>query len=358
MATIKFNKLHGDSSWKQVLEKEDWNRAIFFGNYLDGSHHTNEELAQNLSDIIDAARRDSRMILLLGEHDRQYVGGPKVPGYREDGHELFEKVLMSGHDVFLRSLLSGILDDDSQMSEGFYYLNDEPRPLREETTAVQKKEDKEYEYEIVDGRKIGIYSSYGSNIDQSVIDSQARVFQTFDRKINQVSWDGRHPAFLDHITRTEEVDFFVFFDIDAVPLRPDFLEEMIERAGEDSILGAEQVSVHISDHLFAASFAFCISRKLYERMGRPSFEITDRSDCAQELTHLAQEMGIRVDLIKFSECKKEHYYWKLPDGRKYGYGSRYEDLIYHNFESRHSAFRNFFLEECKEITKTFRSFPV
>lgn len=358
MATIKFNRLHGDSSWKQALEKEEWDRAIFYGNYLDGSHHTNEELAQNLSDIIDTARRDSRMILLLGEHDRQYVGGPRVPGYREDGHELFEKVLMSGHDVFLRSLLSEILDDDSQMSEGFYYLDDEPRPLRAEPRVSQRKpENKKYEYETINGKKVGIYSSYGSNIDQSVIDAQAKVFEAFGRKVNQIKWEGRHPAFLDYIVQTEEVDFFMFFDIDAIPLRADFLEEMICRA-EGGLVGAEQISVHISDHVFAASFAFCISRESYEKLGRPSFEITPRSDCAQEITHIAQEMGVKVDLIKFSKCIKEHYYWKLLDGRKYGYGSFYEDLIFHNFEARHSLFLDFFLDKCDEITKTFRTFPV
>lgn len=352
---IVFPRIHGRSDWSKI-DFSDEDLIIFAGNFFDSSHHTNEEIVENFENLVRWAEEDPRVVLLSGPHDWQYLDRKKeIPGFREDGYYLFHQSLLKAdlrenwieEDIFCDHQTLRIGSEEIFLEEGFYYIDGEALPLVRPPKISQVTKMELFCYEEFEGQKIGIYSCYGPNIDQSVIDAQAAVFEKFGRKINQVRWDGRHPAFLDHITKTEEPDFFVFFDIDAIPLRKDFLEEMVRRAGKDGILGGEQVSVHISDHVFAASFAFCISRDLYREMGSPSFEITHRSDCAQELTHLAQERGIRVDLLKFSHCLKEHYYWKLPDGRKYGYGSFYEDLVFHNFESRAGSFISLFLNEVK-----------
>ena len=88
-------------------------------------------------------------------------------------------------------------------------------------------------------------------------------------------------------------------------------------------------------------------------MGRPRFDPTYRSDDTQELTHLAWEQGIEVDFIKFTDCKIPNYYWKFKDGRQYGFGSFYEDLVYHNFQARWDKFTVLFYEECEKIVKKY-----
>jgi hypothetical protein len=355
MRTVTFPKLHGREEWKNVYLKED-DFIIFAGNYFDSSHHTNEELVKNFLEIVEFCRSRKNVIALLGPHDLQYWNARmRIPGFREDGFYDFQKAISDNLDLFKLEHVEGGIKythksiGEIKIVEGNYYIDGEEYPLVEPIKVEQRPyEEKPFEYNYIDGYKIGIYTPYMENIEQSVIDSQRAVFELFGLKINQILWKGRHAEFSNFVA-SDDVDFFILFDIDAIPLRPDFLEIMIKRAGKHSIVGAEQVSIHISDHAFAAPSCFIMSKDLYEKMGRPSFEITDRSDDTQELTYLAQESGINVDLIKFSHCEKEHYYWRFSDGRKYGYGSTYEDLAYHNFESRYGVFKQYFLDKCRSV---------
>ena len=362
--SIIFNKIHGDNSWKKISLSE-YDLIIFAGNYFDSKHHTNQELIDNFKDILELVRTNSNVHLLLGRHDLQYLDfGLRIGGFREDGADDFNKILSDNIDVFKVTYEDQFIEIDQDfikcrdisilLEEGYYYDNFEKKLLVKEAQIFQKEiEKKPFEYNYVKGYKVGIYTPYMKNLDQSVIDAQRSVFDVFDFKINQVYWEGRHAEFSNFIARNEDVDFFILFDIDAIPLRPDFLELVIEMAGKDKIVGAEQVTIHISDDAFAAPSCFIMSKDLYERMNQPDFEITDRSDDTQELTYLAQEMGIEVRLLKFTHCEKEHYYWRFKDGRKYGYGSYYEDLAYHNFESRMGAYIHLFLNKCKEIVKKY-----
>ena len=68
-------------------------------------------------------------------------------------------------------------------------------------------------------------------------------------------------------------------------------------------------------------------------MGRPSFDQTHRSDCAAELTYFAIDKGFEVKLMYPSSV--EVPMWDLEDGVKFGYGTTYENNIYHSFESQY-----------------------
>ena len=371
--TIVFPKNHGVTGWKHIVKKERPDRVIFTGNYFDSSNLMNEELVDNFLDIIKYANESKKVVLLIGRHDLQYLDTRlKIPGFREDGAQMFHEVIDANLHLFVQeyveddliyrqdSIVSDIDSSLIQLIGGYYYINGVPKLLLEadgKPLIYQNQPQRPMEYNIVNGFKVGIYSGYMSNTLQSVLDAQRSVFDTFNIKLNQVLWTKSYllGQFLNHIVDTEDVDFFVFFDIDSIPLKPNILEILIKMAGKNKIVGSEQVSVHVKgyeDHVFAAPSCFCISNELYNRMGRTRFDFTDRGDNTQELTHAAQEQGIDVIFLRYSHCEKPNYYWKLPNGKTYGYGSTYEDMVYHNFESRFSKV-DYFIDKCKEIVEKY-----
>lgn len=221
----------------------------------------------------------------------------------------------------------------------------------------------EYNYLVKDGKtlKIGVYTTYFPNLDPRFIEYQKKVFDKFGIKLNQIENQpnllGRgynsHGTFLTEISKNEDVDYLVFFDIDAIPLHPDFLQIVIDRTyGKKVILGIEQRTNHIPNSIpYAGPSCFVISKETYNALGQPHYNETDRSDVAEELTHIAREKGIEVDMFKFEKC--EIPLWDLSDGRKFGTASSYEGLAFHNFESRNSEKIELFLNKCKEILNEY-----
>jgi len=204
--------------------------------------------------------------------------------------------------------------------------------------------------------KIGIYSMHYSSVKREFVDYQKKVFEKFNININQIEWPNEgypgHSNFLNFIARTEDVDYFIFFDIDSIPLRKDFIHKILERIyNKNAILGPEQITSHISEDItkgpFAAPSCFCISKEFYNILGEPSFEATPRGDVAQELTHLCRENGYSVEFIKFKSSKEK--LWTLREGEMYGPGTTYEDLVYHNFGSLSGVNSSYFVEKAEEI---------
>ena len=374
MKTIVFPKNHGRTEWKQIINRERPDRVIFTGNYFDSSNLMNEELVDNFLNIVKHAKENKNTILLVGCHDIQYLDTRlKVGGFREDGAKMFYNVINENLHMFVQEYaednliyrqdsIASDIDESSitRLKWGYYYVNGVPKLLLEadgNPLIYQNQQQRPTEYNIVNGYKVGIYSGYMSNMLQSVLDAQRSVFDTFNIKLNQVLWTKSDLLgdFLNHIVDTEDVDFYVFFDIDSIFLKPDALEILIKMTGKNRIVGAEQVSVHVKgyeDHIFAAPSCFCISKELYNKMGRTRFDYTYRGDDTQELTHAAQEQGIEVMFLRFAHCEKPNYYWKLPNGKTYGYGSTYEDMVYHNFESRFAKV-HYFIDKCKEVVEKY-----
>jgi hypothetical protein len=185
--------------------------------------------------------------------------------------------------------------------------------------------------------KVGIYSVYFPNNDPRYREIQQKIFNHYNYYINQIEWAGdlsydSHPNFMNWICETEDVDYFIFFDIDAFPIRKEAIMILLNRIyGKDAILGIEQRAGHISDHIYAGPACFLISKEFYKKLGNPKFNANHRGDVGQELTHLCQEKNYEVMFIKFKSCEIER--WDLKDDVMFGTGSVYEDLVFHNFNS-------------------------
>lgn len=216
-----------------------------------------------------------------------------------------------------------------------------------------------YNYISRDGKelKIGIYTAYFASLDPRFISYQKKVFDKFDVEINQILVEpnlhnrgfNSHGTLLTELSRNEDVDYLIFFDADAIPLKFNFIDIILDRIyGKNTIIGIEQRTNHVENSIpYAGPACFAISKETYNELGQPSYNETLRSDVAEELTHISREKGFEIDMFKFSKC--EVPLWELGDGRKFGTASTYEDLMFHNFESRNSEKIEYFINKCKEV---------
>jgi len=216
-----------------------------------------------------------------------------------------------------------------------------------------------YNYVTRDGKelKIGIYTAYFESLDPRFISYQKKVFDKFGVEINQILVEpnllnrgfNSHGTLLTELSRNEDVDYLMFFDADAIPLKSNFIDIILDRIhGKRAIIGIEQRTNHVKDSIpYAGPACFAISKETYNELGQPAYNETPRSDVAEELTHIGREKGFEINVFKFSRC--EVPLWELGDGRKFGTASTYEDLMFHNFESRNSEKVEYFIGKCKEV---------
>ena len=233
--------------------------------------------------------------------------------------------------------------------------------------------------------KVGVYCP-AFNCSPEYLEYNKKVFDHFGININYINSGETHAKILTTLSREEDVDYLCFVDVDAIPLSPDILETFIGRLyNKNAIIGIEQTSnnhsneidkqialrhalskgENISNHIspsgninnltnddpsYAGPAFFVISKKTYTLLGEPSYAETYRSDCGEELSYIAREKGFEVKYISFSTCI--HPMWRLKNNVKFGIGSTYENLVYHNFQARCSTSLNMFVNRCKEVIST------
>ena len=73
---VVIGDVHGESCWKEIVEKHPGELFIFLGDYCDPYNHdlSDEEVIANLCSIIEFKKQKmDDVVLLLGNHDIQYV---------------------------------------------------------------------------------------------------------------------------------------------------------------------------------------------------------------------------------------------------------------------------------------------
>jgi hypothetical protein len=94
---LAIGDIHGRNHWKQYL-KEDFSEFYILGDYFDSPVVSFSKQYRNFTEIVMAARRDSRIKLCLGNHDYHYLGkinNERYTGFQAanwfDIHEILEK---------------------------------------------------------------------------------------------------------------------------------------------------------------------------------------------------------------------------------------------------------------------------
>jgi predicted phosphodiesterase len=75
MKIMVFGDLHGENKWENHVKKIDqYDYVVFMGDYVDSFTHLDVELIENLDNLIKLKEKhQNKVILLLGNHDNQYL---------------------------------------------------------------------------------------------------------------------------------------------------------------------------------------------------------------------------------------------------------------------------------------------
>lgn len=212
---------------------------------------------------------------------------------------------------------------------------------------------------------VQIFSYVNKDLNPEIAKYQKLVFEKFNLKITQVfgdvikKYDGEfdyedHPNGLTNIIKNSNNDYLIFFDIDCIPLSYDFYPLLLKQIKDKNTLsGAIQCANHINKNKSYVSPAFCgFSRQLYLDCDSPSFN-TDRTlitgcDNMQRFTDICLKLNKNVIFWNVTDCENKK--WDiLSHNVKFGNGTVYENMIYHQFEIRFEINHNQYINKCKQV---------
>ncbi len=199
---------------------------------------------------------------------------------------------------------------------------------------------------------MAVVSVYQENIPQEILSAQADIISswlptgcTFEQR--RVS---HHALGLDDYFAQELLhDAYLIFDIDCIPLQEWAMSWFLENAMAGTLVGCAQRANHLNNgrHVYAGPCALAFSRETYDRLGRPSFRGTERSDVAEEITRGCEELNIPLTLLWPTHVELPK--WSLLPGVEFGLGTTYGDLVYHAFEISKGATKDRFLSRSSEV---------
>lgn len=219
-----------------------------------------------------------------------------------------------------------------------------------------------------------IASIYMNNISSEVVDAQKKVVSQFNPSgvphysvLTQKNPGDTLDALIKILFEDKKHDAIMFLDIDCVPLNSDAIDYMFDSAYGGTLIGDAQRSNHIENgqHVFVAPHNITFTEHLYDTLGRPSFAPTHRGDVAEELTFIAEERKVNVEIllpVRYDAPPiRMHWetdttpYWALADGMSpYGIGTTFAtaggyEMFWHNYQIFHNGQQERFLAKCKEL---------
>jgi hypothetical protein len=208
----------------------------------------------------------------------------------------------------------------------------------------------------IKGRNVQSFSCYMDNIPENVAIYQKKVFDKFDMSlIQELTNLEYHHEWLNEKIKSTDFDVLIFFDIDCVPLKLGLYEYIVDSINDNnSIMGVQQVCYNKNkDFIYAGPACFAITRSVYEKMNKPTFDLSDDYDAGGEFTKKAIEYDVNIKYFNIKSSLNKR--WKC--GNKYfGNGTIYDGWLYHQFEVRHHYFNGperiysyQFIKKCKEI---------
>src|SRR6185437_10375537 len=98
-------------------------------------------------------------------------------------------------------------------------------------------------------------------------------------------------------------------------------------------------------HLYVGPFCMAFDNRHYLELGSPTFYETARGDVGEEVTYRWREREKPVYFLW--PTKVEHPLWELTEEHKFGLGTNYENLFYHEFCARNTTGN--FLGKCDQV---------
>ncbi len=190
------------------------------------------------------------------------------------------------------------------------------------------------------------------NVPKKIIDLQKQIVTRLNtRNFNflQMRTTASRGEAIDDALRHIDGDVLIFLDIDCIPLNCDALPMLAEAAARGVLVGSVQKANHIQngDHLYAGPFCMGISKALWNDLGQPSAQPTERGDVGEEFTYCCEKRGRSIQLIWPSDV--EVPVWPLRAEIQFGYNTVYGGFFLHAFGIRHEANHERFVARCQEL---------
>lgn len=202
--------------------------------------------------------------------------------------------------------------------------------------------------------KVEFNTLYWSNTPDRQIDAHKSVTEHFQLPVNYYAENTPHGYWMDTVMHRSNSDIIVFLDSDCVPINRDKIFNFIRYVQKSkTFLGVAQASNHIppKSHVYAAPAFYCIAKECWEKMGRPSFQESNRGDVGEEVTYRAEAMGIRYRCLYPDTFEREPVegVWPLGNYGYYGIGTVFANALYHLYQGRMGTNMDLFVDRCKEI---------
>jgi hypothetical protein len=220
-----------------------------------------------------------------------------------------------------------------------------------------------------ENKNICIMIPYGKNRTLENIEWAQKVYEKYNVAVNFIEFPFpsiSHGQALDFfIGETQNtIDYYVFLETDSIPLDKDFLNIAVDKIKDGKTLFSVCQTANHKDksHIYGGPSFLAFSKELWIKLGRPS--LNDHfSDCdtAQNLTREVEKQGYNLCLIypmSYGELSEESRaksgnpkHWELGGRLKYGFGTNFGGLIYHQMMQSEGESSVKFIEKCKEILK-------
>lgn len=214
------------------------------------------------------------------------------------------------------------------------------------------------------GETIFPFVVYGGNRSETVLKWHKRVYDYFQIPMNY--FDCPFP-FISHGSALNEVisnvidsenkpDYFIATEMDCIPLIPNIIDVIYDKIKyKDTIFSHAQQSNHIKkndgtfNHPYASPGFLSFSRELYNDVGRPTLDHSDKYDCCENLTIECEKQGKCITLIWPKDVHLKNC--ELGQNSYFGMGNNFGGLIYHAMQQNNPIFEHLFIKECKKIAK-------
>ena len=155
----------------------------------------------------------------------------------------------------------------------------------------------------------------------------------------------------------------LILDVDCIPLSSFAIDYTFNKSLHGSLIGNAQRSNHLDNgkHVFCGASCIAFSRDTFEKMGRPSSTVTNRSDICEEFAWICEDKNIPVEFFMPSSYEQLPYNedkpWPLADDMpEYGIGTTFNNsdgipMFYHLFQSRLNLHVPLFIDKCNAILK-------
>lgn len=227
-----------------------------------------------------------------------------------------------------------------------------------------------------------IYTCASRSMDEALVNAHKKVIKHFDIQVDYIHdfyfWM-QHPQILDDLMNKSDADVVGFMDVDFIPFSKEAVIRDINYAYENNTFigiaqpipgsGYNQIpECHFPLPEFkqgnnkkmrmyqnVCTPYFFIKKTCYEKLGKPTFANTPRSDTGGEISYAAHAVGINYRLY-YPTCFETIF--DNPDGLAirrlgnygfYGIGAVYPNVGYHLCESKTYKNTELFIKRCDDV---------